>query len=244
MAWVALPPRLRDRVARVSLLEAIPAIVGTIAFGLVLLAGPAVLVYVLASRGQTVLALLLAPLAAWWLYRMFREPLIPGLLLAAPASVWSVVQQQRGKVDTLDLERGRLVGLGEWRPLTAAERDVMRVLVRQVDDLPEHAAQIDGCEVMAQCVCGCASIRLYSTASMVPRDASRGNAQGERDHLASAAVGTDAAGRFVDVVLHTGLGTLRELEVTIGGVHDGTATELPAPDTLRPAGVRHERWDP
>lgn len=38
--------------------------------------------------------------AAWWLYRMFREPLIPGLLLAAPASIWSVVQQQRGKVDT------------------------------------------------------------------------------------------------------------------------------------------------
>lgn len=244
MAWVTLPPRLRDRVPRVTPLEAIPATIGTIGFGLVLLVGPVALAYVFAGRGQTVLAVLMALFAAWWLYRMFCEPLIPGLLLAAPASVWSVVQQQRGKVDTLDLERGRLVGLMDWRPLTAAEREVLHALVRQVEDLPEHAAQIGACEVMAECVCGCASIRLYSTAPMVPRDASRGNAQGERDHLAIAAVGRDAAGRDVDVVLHTGLGTLRELEVTIGGVHDGTATALPAGGRLRPAGVRHERWDP
>ena len=244
MAWVTLPPRLRDRVPRVTLLEAIPATIGTVGFGLVLLAGPAVLTYVLASRGQTVLAVLMGLFAAWWLYRMVREPLIPGLLLAAPASVWSVVQQQRGKVDTLDLERGRLVGLTDWRPLTAAEREVLHALVRQVDDLPEHARQIDECEVIAECVCGCASIRLLSRGPMAPRDASRGNAEGERDHLAIAGVGSDPAGHEVDVVLHTGLGTLRELEVTIGGVHDGSATELPAARTLRPAGVRHERWDP
>ena len=244
MPWVTLPPRLRDRVPRVTLLEAIPATIGTIGFGLVLLAGPVVLAYVFANRGQAVLAVLMGLFASWWLYRMVREPLVPGLLLAAPASIWSVVQQQRGKVDTLDLERGRLVGLTDWRPLTAAERDVLHVLLRQVDDLPEHAAQIEAAEVIAECVCGCASIRLLSRAPTVPRDASRGNAEGERDHLAIAGVGTDAAGRSVEVVLHTGLGTLRELEVTIGGGHDGTATELPAAATLRPAGVRHERWDP
>lgn len=71
--------------------------------------------------------------------------------------------------------------------------------MRQVGDLPEHAAQIGA----------------------------RGDGR-----------------RSVDVVLHTGLGTLRELAVTIGGVHDGSATELSAAGTLRPAGVRHERWDP
>ena len=244
MAWVTLPRRLRGRVPRVSLLVVLPAFVGTVGFGIVLLAGPVVLVVVLAAGGQTVLAALLAPFAAWWLYRMFRERLIPGLLLAAPVSVWAVVQRRRGKVDTEDLERGRLVDLAEWRPLTAAEREVLDVLARQVPDLPELARQVDQCEVMAECVCGCASIRLYSTAPTVPRDVSRANAQGERDHLAIAALGRDSAGRSVDVVLHTGLGTLRELEVTIGGVHDGTATELPAAATLRAAGVWHERWDP
>lgn len=241
MAWRKLPSRLEGRIPRVGVGVALVALVGTLGAAVLWLAGPVVLLAVLVDAERYVLAAIVAPGVAWWLYRMFREPLIPGLLLAAPASMWSVVQQQRGMVDTQDLERGRLVGLLDWRGLTAAEQDALRFLVRQVDDLPELSAQIDQCEVMAECVCGCASARLYSTAPPVPRDAARGNAQGERDHLAISAVGTDSAGRTVDVVLHVGLGSLRELEVTAGGVHDGTADEIPAIATLRPTGVRRTR---
>jgi hypothetical protein len=241
MAWRKLPPRLEGRVPRVGLGVALIGFAGTLGAGILWLAGPPVLLAILIGDERYILAAILAPAVAWWLYRMLREPLIPGLLLAAPVSLWSVVQQQRGMVNTLDLESGRLVGLLEWRGLTPAERDVLRFLVRQVDDLPELAAQIDHCEVMAECVCGCASIRLYATAPSVPRDAARGNAQGERDHLDISAVGTDSEGRAIDVVLHVTLGSMRELEVTAGGVHDGTADELPAVATLRPTGVRRTR---
>ena len=110
--------------------------------------------------------------------------------------------------------------------------------MRQAGELPELARQLDKCEVMAECVCGCVSIRLFSTAPSIPRDPRRGNAHGEQDHLAITAIGTDAAGRTLDVVLHVGLGTIHELEVTAGGVHDGTADEVPAVATLRPTGVR------
>ena len=184
------------------------------------------------------------PSALWWLYQMVREPLVPGLLFAAPYSIWSVVQQQRGMVDTEDLEHGRLVGLLDWRGLTSAERAALQMLVDQVPQFPELAEQVEHCEVMAECVCGCASIRLYATSATIPRDAARGNAHGEQDNFAIAAVGTDAAGREIDVVLHIGLGSMRELEVTAGGVHDGTADEVPAAGTLRPAGIRRTRWDP
>jgi hypothetical protein len=241
MAWRKLPPRLSGRVPRVGLLVALPAIVGTLAFAVVWLVWPVVVAAVLIRGEQHVLAALLAPLVLWWLYRMVREPLIPGLLLTAPASVWSVVQQQRGMVDTDDLEHGRLVGLANWRPLTAAEQDVLRILVREVDDLPEIARQIDRCEVMAECVCGCASIRLYSTAPSVPRDPRRGNAHGENDNLAIIALGTGADGRELEVVLHVALGTIHELEVTAGGAHDGTAVEVPTAASLRPTGVRRTR---
>jgi hypothetical protein len=244
MAWRRLPPRLRGRVPRVGLLIALPATIGTIAFGLIWLLGPFVLLGVLISDERRLLAALLAPVALWWLYQMIREPLVPGLLFAAPHSIWSVVQQQRGMVDTEDLEQGRLVGLLDWRGLTSAERAALRILVEQVPQFPELAEQVEHCEVMAECVCGCASIRLYATSATIPRDAARGNAHGEQDNFAIAAVGTDAAGREVDVVLHIGLGSMRELEVTTGGLHDGTADAIPAADTLRPAGIRHTRWDP
>ena len=39
-------------------------------------------------------------------------------------------------------------------------------------------------------------------------------------------------------MLHVSLGTIRELEVTHGGVHDGGAGEIPAAATIRPTGVR------
>lgn len=77
---------------------------------------------------------------------------------------------------------------------------------------------------------------VYATAPSVPRDAAHGNAQGERDHLAIGAVGRDSAGRAIDVVLHVTLGSMRELEVTADGAHDGTADEIPAFATLRPTG--------
>ena len=243
MAWRKLPARLEGRVPRVGLGVALIGFAGTLGAGLLWLAGPVVLLAILIDGERYVLAAILAPAVAWWLYRMFREPLIPGILLAAPASMWSVVQQQRGMVNTLDLERGRLVGLLDWRGLATAEHDALRFLVRQVDDLPELTAQIDHCEVMAECVCGCASVRLYATAPSVPRDGARGNAQGERDHLAIGAVGRDSAGRAIDVVLHVTLGSIRELEVTAGGAHDGTADEIPAFATLRPTGVGRTRPD-
>lgn len=238
MAWRELPPRLRGRVPRVTLLEALPAIVGTLAFGVLWLFGPIVLVYVFASREQYVLVAIVAPLALVWLYLMVREPVVPGLLLAAPASVWSVVQQQRGRVDTQDLERGRLVGLADSRAPTPAEQEALRVLVGQAQDLPELARQAAECEVIAECVCGCASIRVLSRAPSVARDAARANARGERDNLAISGVGTDQAGRAVDLVVHVGLGTIRELEITHGGVHDGSAGEIPAAAAIRPTGVR------
>ena len=243
MAWRELPPRLRGRVPRVGLLVALPATVGTIAFGLIWLLGPFVLLAVLVADERWLLAAPLAPVALWWLYQTLREPLVPSLLLAAPYGIWSVVQQQRGMVDTEDLEHGRLVGLLEWRPLTSAEHEALRVLVRQVPQFPELAEQAEHCEVMAECVCGCASIRLFARSPAIPRDGARGNAHGEEDDFAIAALGTDAAGREIDVVLHVGLGSMRELEITAGGVHDGTADEVPAADTLRPAGIRRTRWD-
>jgi hypothetical protein len=78
----------------------------------------------------------------------------------------------------------------------------------------------------------------------IPRDPARANADGEHDNFAIAAVGPDAAGRDIDVVLHIGLGSMRELEITRGGAYDGTADEVPAAQTLRPAGIRRTRWDP
>jgi hypothetical protein len=235
---------MRRRVPRVSLIVALPAIVGTLAFCILWLVGPIVLMYVFAARGQYVPVALLAPVALWWLYAMLREPVVPGLLFAAPASIRSVIAQQRGMVDTEDLERGRLVGLTDSRPPTPAEQAALRALVRQAPDLPELARQIEACEVIAECVCGCASVRLLSRAPAIARDATRDNAQGERDNLAIGAVATDAGGRPVDLVLHVQLGTLRELEVTHGGVHDGSASEIPAAETLRPAGVRRVPFDP
>ena len=241
MAWRKLPPRLRGRVPRVSPIVAFPAIVATLAFAIVWIIAPLALVAILAGRGHEILAALLVPVALWWLYRMVREPLAIGALVAAPQSVWSVVQQQREMVDTQDLDGGRLVGLADWRPLTPAERDVLLALARQVGELPEIARQVDSCEVMAECVCGCASIGLYSTAPSVPRDPRRGNEHGEVDDLQITATGRDPAGRHVEVVLHVRLGSIRELELTAGGAHDGSADTPPDAGTLRPTGVRRGR---
>jgi hypothetical protein len=244
MTWRELPPRLHGRVPRVTLLEALPAIVGTLAFGVLWLVGPIVLVYVFAAREQYVLVALLAPFTLLWLYAIVREPVVPGLLLAAPASIRSVIRQQRGMVHTEDLERGRLVGLSAHRALTAGEQAALLALVRQVGDLPELGRQIERCEVIAECVCGCASVRLLSRAPSIPRDASRANAQGERDNLAIGGVAPGPGDRATDLVLHVQLGTLRELEVTHGGVHDGSADAIPDAATIRPAGVRTAPFDP
>ena len=229
MAWRKLPPRLQGRVRTPEVLGSLVALVATPVFGVIWLFGPPALAVLFVAREQWLLAGVAIPLALWWAYQMVKDPTVIGLLVSVPYGAWSLVQQWRGRVDTLDLEDGRYVGLADWRAPTARERAVLELLVSAVPDLPQLRPQIAQAEVRAECVCGCPSIILFPTAPAVPRDAAYGNARGERDELAVAATGPGD----VEVVLRLHLGNVRELEVTTGGGHDGTPAELPDASALR-----------
>ncbi len=197
-------------------MEAVPAIVLTPVLGVAWLAGPFVLAWLALSHGNYVLAALFVPIALVWSVALVKDPTPLGLLLAWPAGVWSVLQQRRGKVHTEDLEDGRYVSLAEARRPAPAERAVLDMLARDAS-IPELDRQLDQARVIAECVCGCASIRLLSSAPALVSD----------DRVL-AATGVDSRGRRVDVRLRVALGTVHDLEVTGAGGHDGSADELPA----------------
>ena len=227
MSWVELPPRLRGRVRSVGVLEALIPLIATPLFSALLVFGPPVFLVVAWSRGDHLLAAVLAVPVLAWCVAMIREPVALGMLFAWPFAARSAFQQWRGRVDTEDLEHGRLVGLAQWRALSAPERQLVDLLVGSVD-APALRAKAASAEVMAECVCGCPSIRLYATSPSLPPD----HPLAEADLRAWA---PDDRGRRIDVALHVRLGSLHELEVTVAGEHRGEPAELPPASAMRVA---------
>lgn len=167
----ALPPRLRRRTPTVHPLEALPAIVLTPLALAALVGWPFALAAVAISRGDRLLGAVALTIAMLWTAGIVKEGrLLLGMLLAWPLAVWSAIQQWRGRVDTEDLEDGRFVPLAEHRELDPAERATLEVLAGSTG-IPELQRQAEEAKVIAECLCGCASIRLLSHAPAIPRAA-------------------------------------------------------------------------
>jgi hypothetical protein len=230
MTWQPLPPRLRHRTRRLHPLEALLPIVLTPVLLVAWVAWPFVLAAVTIGRGDRIWAAAYLTLAMIWTAGVVKQRhLVLGMAVAWPSSVWSAVQQWRARVDTEDLEEGRFVTLAEPREPDESERSLLDVLVAAAG-IPGLGRQAEQVEVIAECLCGCRSIRLLSRAPAIAPGAPVGDAV---EHLDVAAVGTASGGRELLVRLRVALGTLRELEVTAGGVHDGSADVLPEASTLQ-----------
>jgi hypothetical protein len=230
MAWRPLPPRLRHRTRRVHPLEALPPLVLTPVLLVAWVTWPFVLAAVTIGRGDRIWAAAALSLAIIWTAGIVKERrLVLGMLFAWPSSVWSAVQQWRGRVNTEDLEEGRFVTLAEAREPDEHEQSLLDVLVA-ASGIAGLRRQAEHVEVIAECLCGCRSIRLLSRAPAIAPAAPGGEAV---ERLDVAAVGTGSEGRELLVRLRVALGTLRELEVTAGGVHDGSGDALPDAPTLR-----------
>jgi hypothetical protein len=230
MAWRPLPPRLRHRTPRLRLLEALPPILLTPFLLVAWVSWPFVLAAVTVGRGDRLWGAVSLTLAVIWTAGIVKERgLLLGMLLAWPLSVWSAVQQWRGRVNIEDLEEGRFVTLAEAREPDERERPLLHALIAAAG-IPGLQRQAEQVEVIAECVCGCRSIRLLSRAPAIAPAAPGGDAV---ERLDVAAVGTASEGRELLVRLRVALGTLRELEVTAGGMHDGSGNVLPEAPTLR-----------
>jgi hypothetical protein len=125
-----------------------------------------------------------------------------------------------------------LVPLDEPRPLTGPERTLLEALVEPLAR-EELAQQIARAQVVAHCSCGCRSIGLRSDGpELAPAVVMQLTDLGRDDVLHVRAWATDDAGREVEVTLHVGDGTLKELEIWCS---DGgeIITELPVAGSLR-----------
>jgi hypothetical protein len=115
------------------------------------------------------------------------------------------------------------------RAPTAAERQLIEVLLRDELAPDELRGQLEHAEVVARCGCGCPSVNLaIGPAAPAARYEPGETPYGRVDWVPITATGTDADGEDVEVTLHVCDGYLSELEIWSGYGR----VALPDPDTL------------
>ena len=127
-----------------------------------------------------------------------------------------------------------MVALDAPRALTAQERGLVAFLAEGPGGCEELVRQAAGARVVAVCDCGCPSIGLEVDGPPVPPTlAIEREPLGRPDYFSLGAVGRNAAGTDVEVILHVGDGRARELEIWTGTWGAPPQTELPPLESLR-----------
>lgn len=127
-----------------------------------------------------------------------------------------------------------LIELERPRELNADERALLEYLVRDPRGCPALEGQLASARVTAVCSCGCPSIGLGSDGPSMPEPHVLQHEPRDRaDYFSLSAVGRNAAGTDVEIVLHVVDGLITELEVWAGTWGDPPQTKLPRLDTLR-----------
>ena len=120
----------------------------------------------------------------------------------------------------------------EPRPLSPEERALLDALVEPLGR-EELAEQVARAEVVAHCSCGCRSVGLRSDGlELAPDVVMRLTDMGRDDVLHVRAWAFNDADREIEITLHVGDGTVKELEIWCS---DGgeIITEVPLAGSLR-----------
>jgi hypothetical protein len=100
------------------------------------------------------------------------------------------------------------------------------------------SAQVAHALVTGECVCGCSSVQLASSAAPLPPEVIRRLSGNDRhDYISLTSTGRSSAGRRVDVVLHVVEGRVAELEIFDSEAGEGTAVDLDSLRALDPVEV-------
>jgi hypothetical protein len=127
-----------------------------------------------------------------------------------------------------------MIVLGEPRELLSQEYRPLQYLVSGAQSCEELRAQLNTTRVVSCCDCGCPSIGIESAGPPEPAHlVAERDPVGRDDYFAIRAVGRNAAGGDVDVILHVGAGRVIELEVWAATYGGSPATDLPEITTLR-----------
>ena len=116
------------------------------------------------------------------------------------------------------------------RRLVEAESRVAGALAAATGDA-DLISQAGRAQVVAECRCGCESMRLRADGPAMDPEAVRSlSGSGREDHLSVSARWRGVAGEFVTVTLHVVAGRVEELEVFAG---EGVTVPLPPSAVLR-----------
>jgi hypothetical protein len=122
------------------------------------------------------------------------------------------------------------------RPPTASQLRLLSWLTTGADKALTD--QIAHSVVVGQCVCGCSSVQLTTSAAPLPAETiGRLSSTDRSDYLSLTSTGRSRTGHRVDVVLHVVNGSVSELEVFDSEAGEGTAVDLESLLSLDPPEV-------